>query len=78
MEIISLDCNKLKIITQYISYNNNIYINNITTYNIYGKNNILYNITYNTYYEGGGLIREGSLFHFFTQKGEAYERGGLI
>ena len=39
MEIISLNCNKLKIITQYISYNNNIYINN-TTYNIYGNNNV--------------------------------------
>ena len=38
--IISLNCNKLKIITQYISYNNNIYIN-ITTYNIYGNNNII-------------------------------------
>ena len=40
MEIISLNCNKLKIITQYISYNSNIYINNITTYKIYGNNNI--------------------------------------
>ena len=40
MEIISLNCNKLKIITQYISYNNNIYIKNITQYNIYGNNDI--------------------------------------
>ena len=40
MEVISLNCNKLKIITQYISCNNNIYINNITTCNIYGNNNI--------------------------------------
>ena len=40
MEIISLNCNKLKIITQYISYNNNIYINNITAYNIYGNYNV--------------------------------------
>ena len=27
---------------------------------------------------GGGLIREGGLFHFFTQKGGLLERGGLI
>ena len=42
MEIISLNCNKLKIITQYISYNNNIYVSNITTYNIYDNNNMQY------------------------------------
>ena len=47
-----------------------------TTYNIATNNIYIYCVRV---YGGGGLIREGGLFHFFTQRGWGLlERGGIF
>ena len=75
MEIMSLYCNKLKIITQYISYNRISYISFLSLY--YGGGGLLERGHISFFTQKRGLIREGS-FDFFTQEGGLLERGAYL
>ena len=69
---ISLNCNKLKIITQYISYNHISYISFLSLY--YGGGGLLERGAYFIFsLKRGGLIREGDLF----ERGAKYRDYGI-